>query len=119
MKTGINFVIIISLIISVSSCVSTKETELTRKVAATPSDFVGKSVRVCGYVRNQHEDHGIFLTRRSYRNEEQPMLGLDSAVALHNTKQCLSGIIIRTGCGEDMICLDYAVPYSLKTEIKN
>lgn len=109
---------LISVVASCSlacGCVTADGPQL-REVAQRPDVYLGRTVRVCGYVRNAHEDHGIWRSSHAYARRQRAMLGLMPAKATpHATSTCLTGEIVRTGCGAETICLDTAdVPFALR-----
>ena len=112
-----HFSLATSLIVAavLAGCVSLTDDRLLF-VAAQPTAYVGRDVRVCGWVRNGHEDHGIWASRRAHRRGDLPILGLDPVQegTHHETYTCLSGRIIQMGCGTN-ICFDTAaVDYWLR-----
>jgi hypothetical protein len=44
------------------------------------------------------------------------MLGLQAKEHPFGVTTCLTGTIVRTGCGEELICLDVSVPYALRLD---
>lgn len=99
----------------VAAC-ATKGVDELGRIAQRPAEFVGQSVSVCGYVRNAHEEHGIWQSSHAHSRGDKAVLGLVSAKATpHATTTCLTGEIVRTGCGEELICVDAAnVPFALR-----
>ena len=97
-----------------AGCASSGADDLAR-VAQQPASFVGQTVRVCGYVRNAHEDHGIWRSKRAHSSLDMPILGLiPTKDTPHAVSACIKGEIVRTGCGEELICLDANVPFALR-----
>jgi len=74
-----------------------------------PSAFVGRQVRLCGYIHDTFEDSNIWPTTRAARTDGSG-LGLISdrsshaPGALHNRNTCIDVEIVRTGCGQEVIC---------------
>lgn len=103
----------------IAGCASPAGNDLGR-MAERPAFFVGQRVRVCGFVTNGHEDHGIWRSKAAWARQDRPMLGLTPLPSRghYDEPACISGQIVRTGCGEEMICLDIGgeVPFALREE---
>lgn len=85
------------------------------RIAAAPTDYVGQAVTICGYFHNAFEDSQIWSSRSSYRRGGKAMLGLlSSNDGLHDRTTCLRGELVRTGCGEEVICLYSNAPFALR-----
>jgi len=85
-----------------------------------PQAYLGKQVRVCGYVHFALEDTNIWPDERTQKMRGDGLgilyFGHDAAVfRLNGMVKCISGKIIRTGCktDKDKICNwsdnDYAI----------
>lgn len=91
-----------------------------QRVAERPEAFVGQTLRICGYVTNGHEDHGIWRSARAHARQDRAILGLipSSPRGPYAERACISGRIVRTGCGAEIQCIDRAgdVPFALREE---
>lgn len=108
--------VVIALGASLFGCARPIDARL-KSIANLPIAYLGQKVRVCGWIRNGHEDHGIWVSRKAHRRGDLPVLGLIAQREGEHwdSYACLSGEIVRTGCGEETICIDTAaVPFALK-----
>jgi hypothetical protein len=105
-----------------SSCAAYGNNELQRLVER-PESFVGRTVRVCGWVTNGHEDHGIWTSEAAWARHDRAILGLipSSSRDRYAERACMRGQVVRTGCGGELQCLDKAgdVPFALREEPSN
>jgi hypothetical protein len=88
-------------------------------VFATPAAFVGQRVQVCGFFHAAHEDFNIWPSRRALSRNgggigfiPAPPAGTEER--LHGRTACIKAEIVRSGCGEEMICLWSNFPYAAR-----
>ena len=102
-----------------SACATDLSHTESSAVFRSPSDYVGKQVRVCGYIHDSFEDANIWPSR-SASQRDTVGLGLISNRAqghsgpLHNQTRCVKGVVVRTGCAAENICTGSNFPYALK-----
>src|SRR5690606_18058232 len=77
--------------------------------------LVGQEVTLAGYWSMQHEATGIYFGKREYYDApEQCVMVEPSLTSAHRSPVRVSGILERSGCGEELICLTVCQPYVLK-----
>jgi hypothetical protein len=89
-------------------------------VFRNPAEFVGQTVRVCGYIHDRFEDQNIWVSRRVIAEPKGPGLGFISGKnsvkpsRWDNRETCVTGRVEKTGCAETMICNWSSFPYALR-----
>jgi hypothetical protein len=100
-----------------TSCANTDSGDIFKN----PARFAGKKVKVCGYVRNEFENQGIWLSRSDYQKDENGLgyiAGAKSATSgqFNGSTRCVSGSIVRTGCGKELMCNQSSAEFALLLE---
>ena len=114
-----------------AGCLDSRQSSNGSDVFNHPQDYVGKTVRVCGYIRDEFEDQNIFISRDASLQPNGPGLGF---ISEHDSSRpspwnarstCVTGILERTGCGvvttsgEMTVCLWSRFPYALRVLVTN
>ena len=88
-------------------------------VFANPAAYVGKRVQLCGFFHAAFEDLNVWASRRSVSPYEgglgfipAPPAGAEKR--LHTKSACIQAEIVRSGCGEEMICSWSNFPYAAR-----
>lgn len=117
----------ITAAVLLSSCATTS----TPSPFENPENYEGRSVRVCGFVTSGFEDGNIWASRetawRDLPLDRSPTGGLALVAGyleasrrfdhLNGRVTCLSGVIIRTGCGDENICNWTPFRYGLRAAV--
>lgn len=80
--------------------------------------FVGEQVTLTGYWSEQHEATGIYFGKRDYRDAPEQCVMADPILPIaHGSTVRVSGILERSGCGEELICITVCQPFVLKNAV--
>jgi hypothetical protein len=121
LKGGFSVVMLSALCLSSGCAGSAYERQSNHAVFSDPASYIGKQVRVCGYIHDTFEDQNIWIDRRAMESDDGLGLGFmsnrkaDTPSEWHQHTRCVTGEIVRTGCAEDAICSWSSFPYALKT----
>jgi hypothetical protein len=98
-----------------SSCVASLPTSSGISRYADLEAFVGQEVVLSGYWSAQHEATGIYFGSREYQDAPKHCVMTDAAIPVaHGSAVRVSGILERSGCGDELICITVCQPYVLK-----
>ena len=104
-----------ALLLTACVTVSTDAADIFKR----PGAYLEQEVRVCGYIRSEGENNNIWMDRNAWRQGANAGLGLriqpyNLLADEHDQNACITGVVIRTGCGEETICTDSNFPYALR-----
>jgi hypothetical protein len=97
-----------------------RERSISSDVFHNPQNYVGQTVRVCGYIHDAFEDQNIWISRRVIHEPQGPGLGFISESNAsgpsqwNNRDTCVTGRIERSGCGIELICSASNFPYAVR-----
>jgi hypothetical protein len=106
--------------ILLTSCLVGKQDSSSSDVFYHPQNYVGRTVRVCGYIHDAFEDQNIWISRNVIHEPRGPGLGFISGNASpgpspwNNRNACVTGRLERSGCGADTICSASNFPYAVR-----
>lgn len=87
--------------------------DVARGVFTTPSEFVGHSVRVCGFLTGTTN----FWQSNPDIDQEAKGISLIDGAGLTRDREgqlCLEGVMERLGCGAEVVCTGYSFEYGLR-----
>jgi len=77
--------------------------------------LVGQEVTLVGYWSSQHEAIGIYFGNRYYRDAPKQCVRAEPNLSVgHGKAVRVSGMLEKSRCGEELICLTVCQPYVLK-----
>ena len=108
------FPIIIVCAVLLTCCTTLNSTSGTNDYSKLEGR-VGEEVTLVGFWSNQHEATGIYFGSRDYDDAPKQCVMTDPALTVaHASAVRVKGFLVRSGCGDQDICLTVCQPYVLK-----
>lgn len=98
----------------IASCATRPPPQSEQAIFDRPQDFVGRTVRVCGYSVSPFN-----VQQADPRTSDAAPVGLDVLIdepepGYRRGRRCVTGTVERTGCGVEMICIRYTFEYAVR-----
>jgi hypothetical protein len=98
-----------------SSCASSPKMHSGIYRYADLQPLVGQKVVLAGYWSAQHEATGVYFGNRDFRDAPKQCVMTEPLLsAAHGSSVRVSGVLERSGCGDELICLTVCQPYILR-----
>ena len=105
--------ILFAATLAASACVAGPEPIVSPAVYSRPADYVGRIVRVCGYLRTPSNIYAAYPPDPGMAPVGLSVIDRRDVVRQTTGQRCLTGKIVRIGCTVDVICIRHTFEYGI------
>jgi hypothetical protein len=102
-----------AMVFGIAACGPLPPPHSSAAIFRHPDAYAGRNVEICGYLAdtaNLLEAKGRFERGLSLERQAR---ALGQRLRDRKPRTCLEGKVVRFGCGEEELCLDWAYPWGI------